>query len=74
MPVDPTYAAYGLEEEDVAETELGAQEIPLVHLGLTYDPAPQEEPLATVHAAAIPAWLVLLVGVYFAAKWAGERI
>lgn len=49
-------------------------DLPVVELGLTYDAAQEEEALATPHYGAIPAWLVLVVGAFFAAKWAGERI
>lgn len=47
-------------------------EFPTVHLGLTYEPVPEEQ--SPVHVAGIPLWLVLVVGTYWLANKVGERI
>lgn len=50
---------------------------PVIELGLEYDPepaGPDAPALASPHYGAIPLWVLLLVGVYFVADWAGSRI
>ena len=62
---EPEYAG-AIYSADVESLELATA--PVVELGLEYDPAPQ------VRYAAIPGWLLLLVGAGFLANWAGMRI
>lgn len=76
MPIDPTYAAFGMDGEELELPDDGGPAftddgLPIIELGLTYT---GEEPLAQPHYGLIPAWLVLVGVVGFVAWKIGGRI
>lgn len=69
------YAANGDREQELPDVEMGADGLPIVHLGLQYEAAPQRpEPIAEPHYAAIPAWVVLVGVVGFALHRWGQTL
>lgn len=69
---EPAYSGAIYSPDPIVLTEsvemVNGLEAPVVELGLTYDPEP------AINYAAIPAWLLLLVGAGLVANWAGMRI